>query len=124
VRRRWGLTDLLPAGQLIISELCANVVVHAGTPLTVVLIRSQTALHIVVRDRVGTPPTLGPPATDPTRVSGRGLHLVQQLSAGWGCCPTAEGKAVWAMLLAPAAVARTAQPASSTQAAAPTAPAP
>jgi anti-sigma regulatory factor (Ser/Thr protein kinase) len=95
---QWQLTDLMPAGQLIISELCANVVIHVGSPMTVVLLRTATSLHIVVRDQASAPPVLGPPMAESTALNGRGLRLVDHLATGWGYVPTSSGKAVWALL--------------------------
>ncbi len=99
--RAWQLAELIPAGQLVISELCANVVLHVGSPMTVILIRTPAGLHVVVRDRASAPPALRAPPTDPSAVTGRGLHLIGHLAAGWGYVPTMDGKGVWAVIRSP-----------------------
>jgi anti-sigma regulatory factor (Ser/Thr protein kinase) len=98
---QWEFSDLVTAGQLIISELCANVVVHVGSPMTIVLIHTPASLHIVVRDAGSAPPVLGPPMIGSTAPNGRGLRMVDQLATGWGYLPTPSGKAVWALLRRP-----------------------
>jgi hypothetical protein len=95
---RWHLPEVVAAGQLIISELCANVVVHVGAAMTVVLLRTPTSLHIVVRDPDRTPPVAGPPMQGSTIPAGRGLRLVEKVASGWGYTPLPTGKAVWALL--------------------------
>lgn len=94
----WELRSLLPAAQVILSELCSNVVVHVGHPMTVVLTRTECSLHMLVRDHDATPPTPSPEPATPLQVGGRGLHLVTRLATAWGHRPTADGKAVWAVL--------------------------
>jgi hypothetical protein len=76
-----------------------NAVVHARTPLRIVLNRSDRYLHMAVRDRN---PHLPVPVVggldDPVRDGGRGLALVETFASGWGAMPTGDGKAVWATL--------------------------
>ncbi len=97
--RRWRLDHLVTAAELIISELCANAVIHAGTRMRIVLTYGARYLHLVVRD---DDPHLPVPApgrlAEPWRVSGRGLALVDTLASGWGAVSTGHSKAVWATL--------------------------
>ena len=94
----WRMSDLVAAGQLIVSELCANVVVHVASPMTVVLIRTPQSLHLAVRDRSDAPPVLGPPLAVNDAIDGRGLQLVDRLATHWGYATALAGKAVWAEL--------------------------
>jgi anti-anti-sigma regulatory factor len=97
--RRWRLEHLAPTAELIVSELCANVVVHAGTRMRIVLTRGAAYLHLVVRDDDPRLPARIPGRlAEPWRVGGRGLALVEALASGWGAVSTARGKAVWATL--------------------------
>lgn len=95
----WRLVDLAPAAEVILSELCANVVVHARTSMKVIIYRTPSTLHLVVRDADPTPPHQRslPQGGTPTE-SGNGLHLVAAFATDWGIMPTSEGKAVWASL--------------------------
>jgi anti-anti-sigma regulatory factor len=95
----WRLTDLAPAAEVILSELCANVVVHARTSMRIIIHRTPAALYIVVRDADPTPPRQRSlPRTGAPVDSGNGLHLVDAFATDWGTMPTADGKAVWASL--------------------------
>jgi anti-anti-sigma regulatory factor/anti-sigma regulatory factor (Ser/Thr protein kinase) len=95
----WRLPHLAAAAEVILSELCANAVVHARTPMQVVVRRTAAALHLVVRDWDPTPPSPRPlPASGMPAEDGNGLQLVAAFASGWGAMPTADGKAVWASL--------------------------
>lgn len=96
--RAWQLADdVLSAGEVVVSELCANVVVHAGTEMEVVIRRTPVALHIVVRDGDASPPVPRPvPADGLPADSGNGLQLVTAFASSWGTMPAPDGKAVWA----------------------------
>ena len=97
--RAWRLADLLSAASIVVSELCANAVTHGRPPLRLVVTRTGTGLHLVVRDGSRLPPLLRPRRADgqPTE-SGNGLHLVAALAGAWGTRPTVDGKAVWATI--------------------------
>lgn len=90
--------ELSDAARLVVSELATNAV-RARTPngFTLSLALSGRSLLVQVGDHDPRPPrprTAGPDAT-----GGRGLHLVDELSARWGYYPTApRGKVVWAEL--------------------------
>jgi anti-anti-sigma regulatory factor len=99
----WHLDALRADAELIISELCANVVRHAHTSMIVNVWRSQRYLHLEVRDYSTQPPRssetgIGSCASD----HGRGLDMVSAFSVAWGVLPAADGKTVWAALKLPA----------------------
>ncbi|WP_433727231.1 ATP-binding protein [Actinoplanes sp. CA-051413] len=95
----WDFPNLRHPGRLVISELVANAVQHAGTPMAVTVWRRQRGLHLSVRD--GSPRLPGQPATTPasSRASGgQGLLLVDTLASSWGAMSTRDGKMVWATI--------------------------
>lgn len=87
---------------LVTSELVANAVRHGGGGAIEVL-QALVAGGVVlcVFDASSAPPVLR--ELGPDREDGRGLHVVDALSAGrWGHFPIPGGKYVWAQLSLPA----------------------
>jgi len=83
---------------LVVSELVSNAIrhVHRGCDLRLVLTDAVIRIECV-DDGEGTPELL-PRST--TRAFGRGLDLIDALTAAWGVEPMArQGKAVWAEVL-------------------------
>jgi len=94
---RWDLPHLLWPASLVATELVSNAVQHARTMLTLRFAHRSRYLLISVEDGSLEQPLLRtPPPGAP--VGGRGLLLVETLSARWGSLPTATGKVVWATL--------------------------
>jgi anti-sigma regulatory factor (Ser/Thr protein kinase) len=92
----WGAGETAWTGALLVSELAANSTLHARSEFGVRVTRSHDQVLIEVHDaspRVPQPRAYGLQAT-----TGRGLHLVESLSANWGVRPTPEGKTVWVEL--------------------------
>ena len=93
----WGLEDLGWTAALLVSELAANVTLHARTAFTVVLSPlPDGAVRLEVSDgspRVPRQRRFGDEAT-----TGRGLHLVDELSRAWGVETGPQGKTVWVEL--------------------------
>lgn len=89
----------LAAALLVVSELVANAIRHAGTDFTVTVDVDADVVRIQVLDQDSRPPSLL--GFDPESTSGRGLQMVASLSRDWGW-QTAEsdggvsGKVVWA----------------------------
>jgi len=67
---------------LVVTELVANVVDHAGTPFEIELHRAPGRLYVAVRDQCPTPPE--PRGMDPHASRGRGLLVVQAVCRDWG----------------------------------------
>ncbi|HJQ43566.1 MAG TPA: response regulator [Jatrophihabitantaceae bacterium] len=96
---QWGVEDLADDVLLVVTELVNNAVTHAMSECILRISISPVSVRIEVTDQgSGTPDPL-PPST--TRNHGRGLHLVDALTAAWGFEPMTEGggKTVWAELL-------------------------
>ena len=75
------------------SELVTNAVVHARTPIDVKVEVDADQMRVEVAD--GDPRMPAPLGHNPDAVGGRGLFLVEQLSAAWGSDPCRGGKVVW-----------------------------
>ncbi|MEV6600107.1 ATP-binding protein [Actinoplanes sp. NPDC051346] len=97
---RWHLPRLLLRARLVMSELVANAVEHAGTDIWISVSQRGTGLHLAVGDGVADLPRLRHPApgTAQTRLPERGwgLRLVHLGAAAWGAMPVPGGKVVWA----------------------------
>ena len=93
----WGLTELLEDARLVVSELATNAIRHGASPFTVSLSPTGSGLHLVVGDRSSSLPQRREP--DVARCGGRGLQLVDAITARWGCDLVDGGKLVWADLL-------------------------
>ncbi|MEE1787146.1 ATP-binding protein [Streptomyces sp. SP17BM10] len=93
---------LLSTGELILSELATNAVVHARVPPgRRIAVRFEVVcghLRIEVHDASSERPAIRR-STGPDDSSGRGLCLVEALSTEWGCQPRPSGigKIVWAL---------------------------
>jgi len=102
--------DAVDDAQLCLSELVTNAVVHAGTASELRVVLDGGVLTVTVRDLGGSGrQAAGEPQPsddfDPLRVYGRGLQLVDALSARWGSERDAVGTTVWfALELEPASV--------------------
>jgi hypothetical protein len=82
---------------LLVSELLANAIMHAGGALELVVHpgRATGALRLEVIDADPTLPV--PPAVHrPGHPGGHGLLIVEKLSDRWGVIPGLVGKTVWA----------------------------
>ncbi|WFB08166.1 ATP-binding protein [Streptomyces sp. LX-29] len=120
---RWELPELFDDVALVVSELVTNALRHAlpvGRPeraagdgplgpadsheahVRLHLMRWASRLVCAVRDPSEESPTAGEAGSG--EESGRGLHLVESYSDGWGWHPLAgslHGKIVWALFLLP-----------------------
>lgn len=111
----WGLTELFDPAELIVSELTTNVVQASTAPdgnpryddtgrlplIWVRMLSDRARVMIEVWDNL--PETSGVPVVrhpGQEEESGRGLEMVDTLSADWGwdVVPGWRGKRVWALL--------------------------
>jgi anti-sigma regulatory factor (Ser/Thr protein kinase) len=82
---------------LLVGELAANAVCHAGSDFEVSVEQVGGAVLVEVTDASPIPPRMASLLTH--AVGGRGLLIVDRLARAWGFRPTAEGgKTVWAEL--------------------------
>lgn len=83
---------------LLTSETITNAVTHGAPPIVLAVDCAETHMEIRVRDANPAPPTRRDPS--PFDVGGRGIMLVDVLSAAWGVEPASPtGKEVWFRLL-------------------------
>jgi len=89
----WGLADVADDAALVVTELAANAIVHAGSGFTVILSARGNVLRIAVRD--GCPlPAEGQAALMPIPL--HGLGAVDALAREWGVESLGKaGKTVW-----------------------------
>jgi GAF domain-containing protein len=91
----WELRPLVDSATLLTSELVTNAVRHAGTGLRLSLTRvGADRVRISVHDRAPNVAVRVRTSTDDAE-GGRGLFLVEHLSAGWGSVSGDSGKTVW-----------------------------
>ena len=97
----WGI-DPSPVSDaaLAVSELAANVVLHAGTPMRVTVRPLGRGMRIEVEDNnIHLPVVTAARPEDLLEnrsMTGRGLALVAAMSDRWGADPAAGGKVTWA----------------------------
>jgi anti-sigma regulatory factor (Ser/Thr protein kinase) len=101
--KRWGLEDLIPATELLVSELVTNAFKYAKGETLLRLILEPETLTCEVHDPSPALPRVL--QVDRDAESGRGLHVVSQLAARWGARRTHGGKVVWCSQLVPEEIA-------------------
>ena len=113
--QRWEMTDRCDDIALVVSELLTNALEHAaprpgGWPVRIGLLQSRpgAAVLCAVADASLAPPVPAPPGD--LAESGRGLHVIEEISDSWGYTTAPHrGKVVWATF-APSAVPSSAVP--------------
>jgi serine phosphatase RsbU (regulator of sigma subunit)/anti-sigma regulatory factor (Ser/Thr protein kinase) len=96
--RRWGLAELQPIAELLVSELVTNAVRYAQGKIGLRLIL-EGGLVCEVLDDSAALPRLRHPDEDDER--GRGLQVVSQVAQRWGARRSQSGKVVWCELALP-----------------------
>jgi anti-anti-sigma regulatory factor/anti-sigma regulatory factor (Ser/Thr protein kinase) len=91
----WRLREVADVAALVATELVANAVQHARTPMIFAVTRRPTYLHLACRDSSHVLPRRDAGEGDDTP-AGRGLLIIEAMAMGWGFSPTADGKVVWA----------------------------
>src|SRR5579859_4573892 len=86
--------DTVFTAQLLTSELVTNAVLHAGTEIEVRAWAVGRRVSVRVFDGVPTRLPI-PHEQTPEAGTGRGLHMVEHLSAACGVDVSPKGKAVW-----------------------------
>jgi anti-sigma regulatory factor (Ser/Thr protein kinase) len=86
--------DTLEAIELMVSELATNCIRHTDSGFDLTIMRDGSDIRIEATDQAGGTPTMRSPR--PTDPSGRGLRIIDMLSAEWGVVTGApRGKTVW-----------------------------
>ena len=92
------LSDYAANVEIVTSELVTNAIAHASARtinLELTRLEDPAAVMVVVTDSSPLPPVKLDQAEDAQHR--RGLHIVEALSARWGCTPQDHGKAVFAI---------------------------
>lgn len=92
--RQWQREDLCDSVSLVATELVANGVRHAGTPLMMRLVPIDGGIRLEVAD--DSTRELRARDARPLDEGGRGLFLVDALAMRWGVDAHPAGKRVWA----------------------------
>jgi anti-sigma regulatory factor (Ser/Thr protein kinase) len=104
----WGLGDVADDAVVVVSELLSNALRYGVTgplgralsphPVWLGLLRRGEAVLVAVSDPGSDVPEVR--EADFFAETGRGLHVIDELSLSWGWTPPDEaGKAVWAVLV-------------------------
>lgn len=80
----WGLGPISDDALLLTSELVTNAVIHAGTPIVLVVQHIQRRVRIEVNDDAPSLPERRYAGGGPPRGDGRGVWLLDQLADRWG----------------------------------------
>jgi anti-sigma regulatory factor (Ser/Thr protein kinase) len=81
---------------LLVSEVVTNAVQHTDSPQVIVElahIDAETMRCAVTDDAAEQGPTVM--STEPSRVGGLGMAIVESLSSRWGCDRDGSSKSVW-----------------------------
>jgi anti-sigma regulatory factor (Ser/Thr protein kinase) len=86
--------DTLEAVELMVSELATNCIRHTDSGFDLTITRNGADIRVEATDHAGGTPIMRSP--EPTDPSGRGLKIIDTLSAHWGVLATRDaGKTVW-----------------------------
>ena len=93
---RLGLDGVSEDLTLVVSEMVTNAIRHAAPPVSLEIESSEDGVVVAVRD--GSPLRPTPRDADEQAEGGRGMLLVDLLTAAHGVRPQPPGKTVWARL--------------------------
>ena len=85
--------EMAEVAVLLTSELVTNVIVHACTPMQLSVDVARDGVRVALEDEAPRTPVRR--SGEGTRLTGRGMHLVESLATQWGVDPTPAGKSVW-----------------------------
>ncbi|MFF4752127.1 ATP-binding SpoIIE family protein phosphatase [Streptomyces sp. NPDC002514] len=99
VLRTWDLLPALDDMEILVSEVVTNALIHAHSEVDLRLRVYPDRIRVEVRDSDPYPPVptmlLDEEARNVEAESGRGLLIVEALSAAWGSSPAGRGKTTW-----------------------------
>ncbi|MBB5798156.1 GAF domain-containing protein [Streptomyces caelestis] len=96
--RSWDVVAEADTVLLVVSELVTNALVHTQGALRLDLTLAADRLRVTVSDSSPRAPAK-PVVVDWESTGGRGLFLVEALSAAWGSVPVGGGKQVWSEIV-------------------------
>lgn len=88
----WRLDGLADTAALLTSEVVTNAVLHARTPVDLVVRRLRHGIAVEVTDGSRKQPRVG--RATPESTNGRGIALLEQLASTWGVTTHRSGKTV------------------------------
>jgi len=77
----------------VVSEVVTNAILHARTPFVVTVTPGQRTIRVAVTDGSRDLPTKKTYGT--LQPTGRGLHIIEEISDRWGVSASTSGKTVW-----------------------------
>ncbi|NGO08981.1 SpoIIE family protein phosphatase [Streptomyces sp. HC44] len=104
--RAWGVTEETDAILLVVSELVTNALVHTDGQVRLDLTLINNRFRVAVADASPRSP-VKPTSIGWEATGGRGILLVEALSAAWGTVPAGGGKQVWSEIALHSAVRST-----------------
>ncbi len=91
--RTWNLEPAIDDATLLVSELVTNAILHARSPVDLVVRKVRTAVRVEVYDEGSG--VAQPLSSELDASAGRGLGLVQAVATRWGVDDAEVGKTVW-----------------------------
>jgi anti-sigma regulatory factor (Ser/Thr protein kinase) len=98
--RSWKVTEVSDVVLLVVSELVTNALVHTHGEVRLDLTLTSDRLRVAVTDSSPRAPAK-PVIADWDATGGRGILLVEAVSASWGSVPVSGGKQVWSEIVVP-----------------------
>ncbi|MEV7346346.1 SpoIIE family protein phosphatase [Streptomyces sp. NPDC093544] len=96
--RGWGMRGDADAALLVVSELVTNALVHTDGQIRLDLTLINNRFRIAVADNSPRTP-IKPTNIGWEATGGRGILLVEAMSATWGTVPVSGGKQVWSEII-------------------------
>ncbi|WP_238431305.1 SpoIIE family protein phosphatase [Streptomyces cavernae] len=98
--RSWRIAEAADSVLLVVSELVTNALVHTQGAVRLDLTLAADRVRVTVSDSSPRAPAK-PVIVDWEATGGRGLLLVEAMSASWGTVPVGGGKQVWSEIVVP-----------------------
>jgi PAS domain-containing protein/anti-sigma regulatory factor (Ser/Thr protein kinase) len=98
--RDWKITEVADVVLLVVSELVTNALKHTKGEVRLDFTLGPDRLRVAVTDSSPRAPAK-PVIVDWESTGGRGILLVEAVSASWGSVPLGGGKQVWSEIMVP-----------------------